>query len=80
MPLLAFGSGVSADDELVVDNADGDRRLLLLERLESREQALDVPAEQRMVGGVELRRADAGGEPPQQFLVERERGRWGGQT
>ena len=58
------------DDELVVDDADGDRRLLLLERLERSEETFDVTAEQRMVGGIELRRACAGREPSQQFVVE----------
>ena len=78
-PAAGFGQGGVGDDELVVDDADGDRRLLLLECLEGGEQALDVAAEQRVVGGVELRGAGAGGKPPQQFFVEREagrRGRW----
>ncbi len=70
MPLLAFGQRRIGDDELVVDDADGDRRLLLLERLERGEEALDVAPEQRVIGGVELRRPGAGSEAAEQFLVE----------
>jgi hypothetical protein len=69
MPLLAFGIGVVGDDQLAADDADGDRGHLLLQDLEGGEQPVDVAAEERMAGRVELRGADARGESAQQLLV-----------
>ncbi len=78
-PAAGFRQGRIGDDKLVVDDADGHRRLLLLECLEGGEQSLDVPAEQRVVGGVQLSRAGTGRKAPEQFFVECEaRGGIGG--
>ena len=70
MPLLAFGIGVSATTSSLPTMPTAIDGMLLVERLERGEQPVDVAAEERMVGGVELRGADAGGEPPQQLLVD----------
>ena len=40
-----------------------------VQRLEDRQEPFGVPADQRMIGRVELGRAHAGGEAPQQLVV-----------
>ena len=69
MPALALGIGVSATTSCVADDADGDGGLLLVQRLQHGEEPVDVAADERMIGGVELRGAHARGEPPQQLFV-----------
>jgi hypothetical protein len=39
------------------------------------QEPFDILPEQRMIGGIELRRAHARGKPPEQFLVEQQTGR-----
>jgi hypothetical protein len=56
------------DHEVAADDADSDRAELLVQCLERGQEALDVPRDERVVGRVQLRRADAGREPPKQFL------------
>ena len=58
-----------SDDELRADDADGDRRLRRMEHLEHGKQALDVSPDERVIGGIELRRAHAGGEAAEQLVV-----------
>ena len=51
--------------QLRADDADRDGRLEAVQAPQDREQPFDVASDERMVGGVELRRAHAGGEAPQ---------------
>src|SRR5262249_24691525 len=57
------------DDEVGSDNADSNRRKLLMERLQRLDQAVEIPRDQRGIRPVELRRAGAGGEWPDQPFV-----------
>ena len=58
------------DDHVVADDPDGDRRLLLVQRPEHRDQPRHVARDERVVRRVELRVPDAGRGPAQQVLVE----------
>ena len=60
-------------DELVADDAERDGVLDGVQGLENRQEPFGVPADQRMVGRVELGRAHAGGEAPQQLVVVSDR-------
>jgi hypothetical protein len=57
---------------LLPDDAHRDRRVLLVKRLQRFQQPIDVPGEQGMVGCIQLRRTDAGGETAKQLVIERE--------
>ena len=47
------------DDEVAADDADGDRRLLLVQGRQHRDQPGHVARDERVIGGVELGVADA---------------------
>jgi hypothetical protein len=59
------------DDELAIDDADGDGGERLMERFQRGEETLDVAREQRMIGRIELRGARAGRKSPEQLFVNR---------
>jgi len=60
------------DDQVAADDAHRDGGLLLVQRGEHGDKARHVPRDQRMIGRVELRVADARGDPPQQIFVQRD--------